>query len=124
MRRLGRGLSALIHEVPKEEDTQTVYPSGVLPWPVEHAEHPGALTPTPLRLEARSSLEKLSTRPRLGLKAARTYLDHLRQLDGRTHVSLDLSGVDLTNSTMLQLRRGRVTSSKRHQFFGVSIWIG
>lgn len=121
MRRLGRGLSALIHEVPKEEDTQTLYPSDVLPWPVEHSH---ALTPTPLRLEARSSLEKLSTRPRLGLKAARAYLDHLRQLDGRTHVSLDLSGVDLTSSTMLQLRHGRVTSSKRYQFFGVSIWIG
>lgn len=105
MRRLGRGLSALIHEVPSvpEEDSTAQ---------------------APLRLKARSSLEKLSTRPRSGLKAARAYLDHLRQLDGRTHISLDLSGVDLTNSTMLQLRHGRVTTSKRYQFFGVSIWLG
>lgn len=128
MRRLGRGLSSLIHEVPKEEEFKGSNSSLVLSepihlplWPVEHLD---ALTPASLRLDARSRLEKLSTRLRLGLKAARTYLDHLRQLDGRTHISLDLSGVDLTSSTMLQLRHGRVTTSKRYQFFGVSIWLG
>jgi hypothetical protein len=117
---LGRGLASLIHEVPPPDTPISPGLSTPLPWPVEH---PSALTPSPLRLDVRSRLEKLSTRSRLGLKAARAYLDRLRQQDGRTHVSLDLSGVDLTSSTMLQLRHGRVTTSKRYQFLGVSIWL-
>lgn len=125
MRRLGRGLDSLIHAVddPVREDliqSSPAGPSEPLPW---HIEPPSALTPTPLRLSARSRLEKLSTRPRHGLKAARTYLDKLRQEDGRTHVSLDLSRVDLTHLTMIQLTRGRVVNEVRHSFLGVlSIW--
>lgn len=121
--RLGRGLDSLIHAV--EEPTKEVAPvcfdlSTPLPWPVEH---PDALTPTPLRLDVRSRLEKLSTRPRMGLKSARAYLDHLRQVDGRTSIDLSLSGVDLTSCTMIQLQKGRVVDSIRHSFFGlVSIW--
>lgn len=133
MRRLGRGLDSLIHAVdPVKESTS--YPrhpgsdpsdptsnlSMPLSWPVEH---PNALTPTPLRLSARQRLEKLSTRPRSGLKAAHAYLDKLRQEDGRTHVALDLKGVDLTQLTMIQLTRGRVVNEVRHSFLGVlSIW--
>lgn len=116
MRRLGRGLASLIHEVPAPAPTSSTLPGS---WPTEH---PDALTPTPLRLFARNALEKLSVRSRVGLKAARAYLDHLRQADGRTHVSLDLSGIDLTSATMLQLKRGRILSETRYQFFGVSIW--
>lgn len=119
--RLGRGLASLIHEVPKEEEPSSRSPSPAILWPVEH---PTALTSVSLRLHVRSALEKLSTRPRHGMKAARTYLDHLRQMDARTHISLDLPlGVDLTASTMLQLKRGRITNSVRHSFLGlVSIW--
>lgn len=119
--RLGRGLSALIHEVPKEEKPSSCSPSLAILWPVEH---PEALTPASLRLSAREALEKLSTRPRHGMKAARAYLDHLRQMDARTHISLDLPpGVDLTASTMVQLKRERITNSVRHSFLGlVSIW--
>lgn len=131
MRLLGRGLDALIHAVDDPVRENLAYPPGPpadlstsvsmpLPWPVEH---PDALTPTPLRLSARQRLEKLSTRPRSGLKAAHTYLDKLRQEDGRTHVSLDLSHIDLTSCTMIQLTRGRVVNEIRHSFFGVlSIW--
>lgn len=132
MRRLGRGLDSLIHAVEDEkqpeESFQGVPGGGIalvslvepLPWPVEHAH---ALTPTPLRLSARQRLDKLSTRPRSGLKAAHAYLDKLRQEDGRTHVSLDLTRVDLTHLTMIQLTRGRVVNEVRHSFFGVlSIW--
>ena len=124
--RLGRGLDSLIHAVEDDEkENKTPHtippdPSTPLQWPVEH---PDALTPTPLRLEVRSSLEKLSTRPRHGLKAARAYLDHLRQIDGRTSIDLDISRVDLTGLTMIQLTRGRVVDSIRHSFFGlVSVW--
>lgn len=122
MRRLGRGLDALIHAVEdeKEPKEESLYPFYPLPWPLEH---PCALTPTPLRLSARSHLDKLSTRPRHGLKAAHAYLDRLRQEDGRTHVSLDLTRVDLTHLTMIQLTRGRVVNEVRHSFLGVlSIW--
>lgn len=134
MRRLGRGLDSLIHAVDDPVKESTSYPrhpgsdpsdptsslSTPLPWPVEH---PNALTPTPLRLSARSHLDKLSTRPRSGLKAAHAYLDKLRQEDGRTHVSLDLSHIDLTSCTMIQLTRGRVVNQVRHSFLGVlSIW--
>lgn len=116
--RLGRGLASLIREVPKEEPTYS--PSLAILWPVEYL---NALTPTPLRLSVREALEKLSTRPRTGLKAARAYLDKLRQVEGRTHVSLDLPpGVDLTSTTMLQLERERITNFTRYQFFGMSIW--
>lgn len=118
--RLGRGLASLIHEVPPAEEP-TCNPSPAILWPVEH---PEALTPAPLRLSAREALEKLSTRPAQGMEVARTYLDHLRQMDARTHISLDLPpGVDLTASTMLQLTRERITNSVRHSFLGlVSIW--
>lgn len=122
--RLGRGLDSLIHAV--EEPTKEIVPvcsslPTPLPWPVEH---PSALTPTPLRLDIRSRLEKLSTRPRIGLKAARAYLDHLRQVDGRTSIDLTLSpDVDLTDRTMLNLRHGRISTQTRYQFFGVSIWL-
>lgn len=116
--RLGRGLASLIREVPKEEPTYS--PSLAILWPVEY---PTALSTSIARLMAREALEKLSTRPRLGLKAARAYLDKLRQVEGRTHVSLDLPlGVDLTSTTMLQLKRERITNATRYQFFGVSIW--
>lgn len=128
---LGRGLDALIHAV--EDDKQLDkeafqgVPGGLLHialveplWPVEH---PTSLTPTPLRLAARQSLDKLSTRPRLGLKAARLYLDHLRQIDGRTSIDTSLSGVDLTKATMLQLTHGHVSQLKRYSIFGVSIWL-
>ncbi len=119
--RLGRGLDSLIHAVEDATPASTSPDSSTpLLWPVEH---PDALTPAPLRLDIRSRLEKLSTRPRHGLKAARLYLDHLRQIDGRTHIDLDLSGVDLTSCTMIQLQKGRVVDSIRHSFFGVvSIW--
>lgn len=120
MRRLGRGLDSLIHAVDEPTKEESLYPFYPLPWPVEHSH---ALTPTPLRLSARQRLEKLSTRPRSGLKAAHSYLDKLRQEDGRTHVSLDLTRVDLTHLTMIQLTRGRVVNQVRHSFFGViSIW--
>lgn len=126
MRRLGRGLDALIHAVEDERPaTSTLQDSPSssstpLPWPVEHL---SALTPTPLRLDVRLRLEKLSARPRMGLKSARAYLDHLRQVDGRTSIDLNLSGVDLTSCTMIQLQKGRVVDSIRHSFFRlVSIW--
>lgn len=124
MRRLGRGLDALIHAVDDPVRESLIQPTSVdhseLPW---HIEPSSALTPTPLRLSARQRLEKLSTRPRSGLKAAHAYLDKLRQEDGRTHVSLDLSRVDLTHLTMIQLTRGRVVNEVRHSFLGVlSIW--
>lgn len=137
MRRLGRGLDALIHAVDDPVKENTSYPrhpgsdpsdstpslSTPLPWPIEHAEHPHALTSPPLQLSARQRLDKLSTRPRSGLKAAHVYLDKLRQEDGRTHVSLDLTRVDLTHLTMIQLTRGRIVNEVRHSFFGVlSIW--
>ncbi len=119
---LGSGLASLIREVPNLDTLPLSPPSSSAPlsWPVEH---PSALTPPALRLSARAALEKLSARPHHGVKAARAYLDKLRQVDGRTHVSLDLSGVDLTTCTMLSLRRGRIIDSTRYHFFGVSIWL-
>lgn len=122
---LGRGLASLIHEVPNIPNAGDTPPSAPsdeslpLPWPVEHSH---ALTPTPLRLDARSRLDKLSTRPRVGLNAARAYLDKLRQEAGRTSIDLDISRVDLTNRPMLSLTRERITTQTRYQFFGVSIW--
>ena len=124
--RLGRGLASLIHVVEDEKPTEDAISvdSSPLPEPLWPVEHPDALTPTPLRLTARKALEKLSTRPRLGLKAARLYLDHLRQLDGRLHIDTSLpSGIDLTSATMLQLTHGHTLKLKRYSFFGVSIWL-
>ena len=121
---LGRGLDALIHVVDDPVKENLTHPASTLStpllWPVEH---PTSLTPTPLRLAARSRLEKLSTRSRLGVKAARLYLDYLRQIDGRTHIDTSLSGVDLTSATMLQLTHGHTLKLKRYSFFGVSIWL-
>lgn len=123
---LGRGLDSLIHVVedkPIEEEGLNNKPSASQTAPLWLVEYPSALTPTSLRLSARSRLEKLSTRPRHGLKAARAYLEKLRSQEGRTHTSLDLSGVDLTHCTMIQLQKGRVVDSTRHSFLGlVSIW--
>lgn len=114
---LGRGLASLIHEVPEPVEGMLYTTHGA------RYERPHALTPTPLRAHVRSCLEKLSIRPRTGLKAARAYLDHLRQLEGRTSIDLTLSPqVDLTDRTMLSLRHGRISTQTRYQFFGVSIW--
>lgn len=126
---LGRGLASLIHEVPEPAPISQPQPLDLVPpedrtlpgsWP---SEHPEALTSASARKRVQAALEKLSTRPRLGLKAARLYLDHLRQIDGRTHTSLNLSGVDLTSCSMLQLKRGRIEAEKRFEFCGVSIWL-
>lgn len=119
---LGRGLDALIHAVPDRQSPTHSAPdlSTPLQWPVEHSY---ALTSVPLRLAARQALEKLSTRPRTGLKAARLYLDHLRQIDGRTSIDTSTTGIDLTSATMLQLTHGHTFNLKRYSFFGVSIWL-
>ncbi len=115
---LGRGLDSLLHVVESEEET-TIKPSAVLSSPTEH---PDSLTPLDLRLKARQRLEKLSSRPRHGIRAARHYLDKLRREDGRISLDLDISKVDLTSSTMLQLASERIASQTHHSFFGVSIW--
>lgn len=109
-KRLGRGLDALLHVVEDKMENIPSKPSPASLWPVEH---PDSLTPPALRLSVRERLEKLSTRPRHGVKAARAYLDKLRRQDGRISLDLTTSRFDLTGSTLLHLKDGILASIEK-----------
>jgi hypothetical protein len=111
---LGRGLDSLLHVVESEAEVQQVMvESFSTPSPSSSVEHPDSLTPLPLRLKARERLEKLSSRPRHGIRAARHYLDKLRCEDGRISLNLDTSRFDLTGANLLQLKDGVIAKEEQ-----------
>lgn len=122
-RRLGRGLEALIHAVEPIEEPITLSPP--VSWSVEHL---GALSSPALRLQARDALQKLSTRPRTGIRSARSYLDKIARLPSPwwtfheelgmpkdASISRPLDHVDLTHCCLLQLKDGRLARSERQE---------